>query len=203
VIPEIQLVQDEVEVVREVFSDALTFTAAFDVTTEAALPFGLKPHTRSVSWLVEQVVCQSIKSHSAEIGVSDVDYDLPDTELHDIEFSKDGTKYFVNVKSHQADRKANKNDISAVVKLYERYRDQPSYRLYYACVAIRFDSTHKNRRILFLETDMVVFSPQFLPLYINPTNDKIQAFYLHTPELRTRDQFLGELRTNSKTLKLR
>lgn len=200
---DIELVKGEVELIRQVFSDALKYIAAFDVTTEAALPFGLKPHTRSVSWLIEQVVCQGIDSSAVKLGVSSVNYDLPDTELHDIEFSIDGTKYFVNIKSHQANKKSNKNDISAVVKLYERYRDQPDYRLYYACVAIRFDSVNKNRRILFEETDMVVFSPQFIPLYVNPTNDKIQAFYVHTPEFRTRDEFLQELRKNSKTLKLR
>ncbi len=200
---DIALVKREVDDVKQVFTKALKLFSSFDVTTAEALPYGLKPHTRSVSWLVEQVVCQSIRANDSEIGISEVNYELPDTELHDIEFVSQGVRYYVNIKSHQVDKKANKNDISAVVKLYERYRDVPDYRLYYACIGIRFDTAHANRRIHFEETDMIVFSPQFLPLYVNPTNDKIQAFYSHTPEFRTRDEFMEALRESSKTLRLK
>ena len=47
-----------------------------------------------------------------------------------------------------------------------------------------------------------VFSPQFLPIYVNPTNDKIQAYYHHEPEYRTREEFLYKLRRKSKSIVL-
>ncbi|MEA2064828.1 MAG: hypothetical protein U9O66_00840 [Patescibacteria group bacterium] len=39
-----------------------------------------------------------------------------------------------------------------------------------------------------------------MPIYVNPRNDKIQAFYHHAPEHRTRKQFLELLRKNSKSI---
>src|SRR3989344_6071494 len=84
----------------------------FDITDKNILPYGLKPHTRSVSWLVEQVI----------------------------------------------------------------------YNLIYACFGISFD----NIRVNFSKDHIVLFSPQFMPIYINPRNDKIQATYNHEMIIRTR-----------------
>jgi hypothetical protein len=50
---------------------------------------------------------------------------------------------------------------------------------------------------------MHIFSPQFLPIYINPRNDKIQAFYHHEPEYRSRVEFLQLLREKSRSIVLR
>jgi hypothetical protein len=195
---EIEKIENDVELIESVFSKLVNELQSFEVGSEAALPYGLKPHTRSVSWLVEQVLVQKAKSFSEELGLSDVNYELPDTELHDLEITIGERTYNINVKCHQAEKKANKNDISAVVKLYNRYQEQPQYDLIYVAVGIKFD----NRSVVFMPEHVHCFSPQFLPIYVNPTNDKIQAFYSHVPEKRSRREFLALLRQSSRSLKL-
>jgi hypothetical protein len=94
--------------------------------------------------------------------------------------------------------KENKNDIAAVEKLYMQYSSNAAYDLIYACFGIHFENIH----IRFDPQYLYLFSPQFLPIYVNPRNDKIQAFYRHDPQPRSRAQFLEELRRNSRSIRL-
>lgn len=50
---------------------------------------------------------------------------------------------------------------------------------------------------------MEIFSPQFLPIYINPRNDKIQAAYRHDKIHRSREEFLKMLKEKSKSIILK
>ena len=186
------------EFLTGIYRKLITLLPSFKLTDEKILPYGLKPHTRSVSWLVEQVVTQQTKYRKGELGLDYVEFDFPDTSLHDCEIRTEERKSFVNVKIHDMDKKDTKNDISAVEKLYMQYSANPKYSLIYACFGIRFE----NVNISFDPDYLVLFSPQFLPIYLNPRNDKIQAFYHHEPEYRTRAKFLDLLKTNSKSIKL-
>lgn len=162
------------------------------------MPYGLKAHTRSISWIVEQVITQQSKFNASLLGLNDVDIDMADTCLHDCVIEKDGIKYFVNVKIHKADAKDNKNDIAAVQKLYMQYAANSNYRLIYACFGVLFE----NHTISFDKNNVHVFSPQFIPIYVNPRNDKIQAFYKHIPETRSRQEFLELLKKHSRSIVL-
>lgn len=106
--------------------------------------------------------------------------------------------YYINVKIHNIAMKENKNDIAAVEKIYMQYTTNPSYNLIYACFGIIF----RNINIAFDSEYLCLFSPQFLPIYVNPRNDKIQAYYHHKPIDRTRAKFLELLRANSKSIVL-
>ena len=194
----IQRIDSDLKLTQSIFSTIVSDLPSFEIASHESLPFGLKPHTRSVSWLVEQVLVQKAKSLTKKLGLTAVNYDLPDTELHDLEIKIGDKTLYVNVKCHQAEKKPNKNDISAVVKLYKRYQEQPNYDLVFAAVGIKFE----DRRVVFMPDHVHCFSPQFLPIYVNPTNDKIQAFYNHPPEKRSRQEFLELLRSSSRTLKL-
>jgi hypothetical protein len=44
----------------------------FDVVDKKLLPYGLKPHTRSVSWIAEQVILQQAKTRIKELGFDEV-----------------------------------------------------------------------------------------------------------------------------------
>ena len=195
---EIDNVLNEIETIHSVYQRLFQFLPSFNVTDKKVLPYGLKPHTRSVSWLVEQVITQQTKYRKKELEVESVDFDMPDTCLHDCEISKGGKVFYVNVKVHNMDGKENKNDIAAVEKLYMQYSANPNYNLIYACFGIRFQGI----TIHFDTSYMVLFSPQFMPIYVNPRNDKIQAFYKHTPEYRTRSEFIQLLREKSTSIKL-
>lgn len=162
------------------------------------MPYGLKPHTRSISWIVEQVIVQQAKYNANKLNLSYVNYDMPDTCLHDCEIHSNQKKYFINIKTHNIEGKTNKNDISAVEKLYIQYQANQNYRLIYACFGVKF----QNINISFDENHLHCFSPQFLPIYVNPRNDKIQATYHHKITHRTREEFLTELKNNSKSIVL-
>lgn len=196
---QIESVKAEIAVINEVYRKLLKILPSFAVTDRDVLPYGLKPHTRSVSWLVEQVITQQTKFHKDKLGVDDVSFDMPDTCLHDCEIVIGGEKYWVNIKIHNmGGKKENKNDIAAVEKLYIQYHANHNYNLIYACFGIHFDDIN----ICFDANYLSLFSPQFLPIYVNPRNDKIQAFYHHEPQDRSRDEFLALLQSNSKSIAL-
>ncbi len=180
------LILKELDVIKTVFTSTVNLIPTFNITDSKILPYGLRAHTRSISWIVEQVITQQAKFHAEKLGIADVDFKMPDTCLHDcvIDFGED--RYYVNIKIHNIERRKNKNDISAVEKLYMQYTTNPNYRLIYACFGIRF----QNLTISFDKESIHTFSPQFLPVYVNPRNDKIQAYYHHTEMYRTRKDFL-------------
>jgi hypothetical protein len=193
-----QAVLDEINFVESVYKKLLHLLPSFEIANINYLPYGLKPHTRSVSWIVEQVITQQTKFHQRALGLTHVEFDLPDTCLHDCVLSVGQKKYYVNIKIHNMDGKDTRNDIAAVEKLYIQYRSQPDYDLIYACFGIRFAQHSINFDVDYLK----LFSPQFLPVYVNPRNDKIQALYHHNAIYRTRKEFLDLLVQHSKTIKL-
>jgi hypothetical protein len=193
---EINVIDEELSIVKNICSNLLNILPNFNITDEKILPYGLRPHTRSISWIVEQVIVQQMKYNTSKLGLSDVKYDMPDTCLHDCEIRVNENRYFVNIKTHNIKGKKNKNDISAVEKLYIQYQANPSYRLIYACFGIEFE----NINISFDKSHLHCFTPQFMPIYVNPRNDKIQATYHHNITHRTREGFLSELKNKSKSI---
>ena len=193
---EISEIIDDIKYLEKLFKKLLEILPSFNVTDSKILPYGLKPHTRSISWLVEQVIVQQTKFNAKKLGLDDVNFNLPDTCLHDCEIQSNGKKYYVNIKIHNIDGKENKNDISAVEKLYFQYVTNPKYNLIYACFGVKFD----NVKVCFDQNYLILFSPQFMPIYVNPRNDKIQATYNHNIVLRTRKEFLSILKKSSKSI---
>ncbi len=196
---EIKEIVKDIDFLRSVYEKLITMLPSFNITDKKILPYGLRPHTRSVSWLVEQVITQQTKYRAKEFGLKDVNFNMPDTCLHDCEIKVGEKIHYVNVKIHNVDMRENKNDIAAVEKLYMQYSTNPSYNLIYACFGISF----KNIKIQFDPAYLCLFSPQFLSIYVNPRNDKIQAYYHHKPIHRTRTKFLKLLRDNSKSIILK
>lgn len=184
--------------VRSVFDRLLQVLPSFEIASGQDLPFGLKPHTRSVSWIVEQVITQQARFHSANLGLTDVIFDLPDASLHNCILAVGRKQYWINVKIHDMGKRHNKSDIAAVEKLFKQYRDSPKYELIYVCFGFNFD----RNSIVFDPNYLQVFSPQFMPIYVNPRNDKLQALYNHQPIARTRADFLDLIVRNSKVIKL-
>ncbi len=97
-------------------------------------------------------------------------------------------------------KKPSKNDIAAVEKLFYWYTRDPSYDLIYACFGIAFKPPIT---VEFVPGYLQIFSPQFLPIYVNPRNDKIQALYEHQPIYRTRRELLDLLKRASQNIPLK
>ena len=197
---EIELIHSELETMKDFFDRVVQIIPSFEITDSRILPYGLKPHTRSISWIAEQVIVQQAKYNRRGLGIKDVDFSMPDTSLHDCIVEKDDDeKYYVNIKiTNAANRRRSKNDIAAVEKLFMQYKANAEYRLIYAVFGFIFSNT----TISFVRDGIHVFSPQFLPIYVNPRNDKIQAYYSAEPEERTRDEFLNLLQVESKSIVL-
>ena len=80
-----------------------------------------------------------------------------------------------------------------------QYKANPEYRLLYVVSSFVFENI-----TIYLEKDSVhVFSPQFLPIYINPRNDKIQAYYHANIQERSRSEFLNLLQRESQSIVLK
>ena len=196
---EIKEIEKDLEFVKNIYIKLLTILPSFDITDSKILPYRLKAHTRSVSWLVEQVITQQTKYNAKKLGLDRVNFDFPDTSLHDCEIIYKSKSYFVNVKIHNVESKENKNDISAVEKLYFQYNVNKNYTLIYACFGIKFE----NIKISFAKDYLEIFSPQFLPIYVHPRNDKVQATYRHDKVHRMRGEFLKMLKEKSKSIILK
>jgi len=157
---DIKRIIEDIEYLESLFKNLLKILPNFDITNKKILPYGLKPHTRSVSWLVEQVIIQQTKYRARELKIDDVNFDLPDTCLHDCEINANRKKYYVNIKIHNMGGKESKNDIAAVEKLYFQYVANPKYDLIYACFGIKF----KNIKVCF---DIWSYSLLNLCLYMS------------------------------------
>lgn len=198
-VDEIALINEELATMKDFFVRVAQIIPSFNITNSRILPYGLKPHTRSVSWIVEQVIVQQAKFNRRRLGVGDVDFSMPDTSLHDCVITEGDTKkYYVNIKITNSATKQNKNDIAAVEKLFMQYKANMDYRLIYVVFAFLFNNTE----ISFVKESIHAFSPQILPIYVNPRNDKIQAYYHASPEERTRDEFLRLLQSRSTSIVL-
>ena len=96
---EIDLINMELMTMRDLFTRVVQIIPSFDITNPEILPYGLKPHTRSVSWIAEQVIVQQAKYNRIALGINDVDFSMPDTSLHDcIVEGASKEKYYVNIK---------------------------------------------------------------------------------------------------------
>ena len=80
---EIDLINAELATMKDLFARVVQIIPSFDITNPDILPYGLKPHTRSVSWIAEQVIVQQAKYNRVALGIDDVDFSMPDTSLHD------------------------------------------------------------------------------------------------------------------------
>lgn len=83
--PEILQIQEDLVFIKTLYKKLVQILPKFNVADRTVLPYGLKPHTRSVSWLVEQVITQQTKFRKQELGIDEVNFDMPDTCLHDCE----------------------------------------------------------------------------------------------------------------------
>jgi hypothetical protein len=194
----VSAVVTDIDFVRSVFTQLLELLPSFEIASKEHLPFGLKPHTRSVSWIVEQVITQQTKFHHAALGLTDVDFAMPDASLHNCILFIDQKRYWVNIKIHDMSKRHNKSDIAAVEKLYKQYCEFSEYGVIYVCFGINF----RSNLIEFDPNYLQIFSPQFMPIYVNPRNDKLQALYNHKRELRSRNEFLDMIKRNSRMIAL-
>lgn len=58
---EIKSIVEDIQFLEDVYRNLIAMLPSFDITNKKILPYGLKPHTHSVSWIVEQIITQQTK----------------------------------------------------------------------------------------------------------------------------------------------
>lgn len=126
--------------VLTVFRGLLTHVPRFEVLSPDVVPYGLRPHTRSICWLAEQVATQNLRRHAGSLGIRDVEFPESDIAVWDVRFRvgqlEEAEQIHVNVKVGDATRPRRRNDIASVKKLLAFFQGQPNTTL--LCVVLRF-----------------------------------------------------------------
>jgi hypothetical protein len=145
---------------------------------ETLIPYGFRPHTRSVSWLAEQIISQNLKKNYKEYGLESFDESKTDISVWDFKMKFKNTKQelFINSKITRTTQKRQMNDMSSIKKLVKFFSDNKDARLYYLIFPFDFMGELGNR-IIFQENIICGEYIKMKDFYLNPRNEHLQAYY--------------------------
>ncbi len=170
----------------------------FEVLRKEYLPEGLKPHTRSICWLAEQVILQNIKKFRSDFGLSDFKYPESDISPYDAKFKIDnislGKDVFVNIKVTDSTKPIRKNDIASVKTLLNFYRQNGEPLVFFVVIRLKFE----ENVIRFIEPIIVRYYPWVKDFVVNPRNEHIQSIYEAEIEEKSIEDFLKILRKKAR-----
>ena len=170
----------------------------FEVLRKEYLPEGLKPHTRSICWLAEQVILQNIKKFRSDFGLSDFKYPESDISPYDAKFKIDnislGKDVFVNIKVTDSTKPIRKNDIASVKTLLNFYRQNGEPLVFFVVIRLKFE----ENVIRFVEPIIVRYYPWVKDFVVNPRNEHIQSIYEAEIEEKSIEEFLKILRKKAR-----
>lgn len=194
--PQINKIQEKLE---EIFTTFITDKIPyFEVLNKSYLPEGLKPHTRSICWLAEQVILQNTKKFSSEFGISDFEYPESDISPWDAKFKIDDFSYgedvFINIKVTNSDKPIRKNDIASVKALLNFYKDKGEPLIYFVVIRLKFE----DNIIKFEKPVTARYYPWVKDFVVNPRNEHIQSIYDAEIEEISVDEFLKILRKKAE-----
>jgi hypothetical protein len=180
--------------VEEGFNRLVQRIPTFRILDPTLVPEGLKPHTRSICWLMEQVILQNTRQDASYFGFSDFEYPESDVSVWDAKFKlievQEAGKIFVNVKVGNATIPDENNDfasIKALLSFYEKERDPlllcVVFKFRFANVQVTFDGRPLVKNYTWVDNFVV-----------NPRNKHLQALYNCGQTPRTTQQFVAEVR---------
>ena len=153
---EIEKITQELEIIFTSFIKRVSF---FEVLKKEYIPEGLKPHTRSICWLAEQVILQNVKKFSSDLGISDFEYPESDLSPWDVKFKVNNSiskkDVFINIKVSDISKPIRKNDIASVKSLLNFYKQNNDPLIYFVVLKLKFD----NNLIHFVEPITVRYYP--------------------------------------------
>lgn len=170
----------------------------FEVLRKEYLPEGLKPHTRSICWLAEQVILQNIKKFRSDFGLSDFEYPKSDISPYDAKFKIDnislGKDVFVNIKVTDSTKPIRKNDIASVKTLLNFYKQNGEPLVFFVVIRLKFE----ENVIRFVEPIIVQYYPWVKDFVVNPRNEHIQSVYEAQIEEKSIEEFLKILKKKAR-----
>lgn len=188
--PEEYIIRDIIRATREVFNRFLDKVSSFQVLSPEVIPYGLKPHTRSICWLAEQVIVQNIEAMADKLRLKNFEYPKSDISIWDVRFSFKQVypdhKVHINIKVANVMMPQRKNDFASVKTLLRFFdREQDPILL---CVIFPFQ--FQNTNIKFIGKPIVINYTWIDDFVVNPRNEHLQALFNCGEEVRTSQEFV-------------
>lgn len=165
---------------------------AFKILSEELVPEGLKPIARSISWLVEQIVVQNLRSKGEECNINSIKDPPHGLTQYDciLNLNNDPRAYKINVKtSLTITDDTGRFDISKAHKLIQLYETEPNLVLLVAIVKVEIDGVTVKFK------DLIVFNVAWISdIYYNRANHNLQSSSTGTIIHRTNEEFIKELK---------
>jgi hypothetical protein len=191
-------IKSDMSVLKQGFNTIIRKIDCFSILDKELVPEGLKPHTRSISWLVEQIVVQQTRKHLRLTEFEKVVASKSDVEQYDCKVNIKGNETLVNLKVTDVTKHNGRNDINKAYKLYQIFKTNPKTRLYYVILKISFE----NVIVHFAnEPPIVFYVPWVKEVYVNPSNHHLQASY-YGQTIRTTKEFVDLIDKELETKRL-
>ena len=169
------------------------------INPESKIPLGFKKHTRSISWLAEQVISQHLMVNKKKYDLEKFEISETDISVFDfkIKFKDFKDIIYVNSKITWVQQKKQRNDMSSIKKLYTFYKENKNAKLFYLIFAFDYFGS-KNNEIKFLDNIICGEYIKMKDFYLNPRNEHLQAFYDVKNIERSYDEFLEIIKLKQK-----
>lgn len=189
-------IEKSLNVLNSTFQRFVENKEYFEVCQEKDLPYGLKPHTRSICWLAEQVINQDLKKNKTEYKIYEIQEPDSDISAWDSKIIFNGEKnpIFINIKVTDISKPVRRNDIASVQKLITFYEENPKALLFYVALKLKFN----NRKIQFVGHPIVRYYPWISEFVVNSRNHHIQSYYECKMIQRTVEEFVSQIKAKAK-----
>lgn len=160
----------------DTFTRLVADVPTFEVLSPEVLPYGLKPHTRSICWLAEQVILQNVRKRQDAYGLdgyADPDSDISAWDAKLTYKAIPDRACYVNIKVSDVTRPIRRNDIASVKKLQSFYNEEPDALLFYVVIMLQFD----GNKIHFRGSPIIRHYPWIGDFVVNVRNHHIQCIY--------------------------
>ncbi len=169
------------------------------INPESKIPLGFKKHTRSISWLAEQVITQHLETNQKKYDLEFFETSKTDISVYDfkIKFKDIKELIYINSKITWIQQKKQRNDMSSIKKLFKFYEEHKNVKLFYLIFPFEYFGP-KGNKIKFLENVTCGEYIKMKDFYLNPRNEHLQAFYEVENVDRTYSEFLEIIKTKQK-----
>ena len=169
------------------------------INPESKIPLGFKKHTRSISWLAEQVITQHLETNQKKYDLEFFETSKTNISVYDfkIKFKDIKELIYVNSKITWIQQKKQRNDMSSIKKLFKFYEEHKNVKLFYLIFPFEYFGP-KGNKIKFLENVTCGEYIKMKDFYLNPRNEHLQAFYEVENVDRTYSEFLEIIKTKQK-----
>jgi hypothetical protein len=189
------------QILKEKCDLLLERVSEFQVLSDEVLPYGLKPHTRSICWLAEQVIIQNAKKYSTELKLEKIIEPKSELDVWDFaaKFKDVSELLYINIKITDVSKPRRRNDMSSIKRLINFFRLKSDAHLLYAIFPFKFNGT----RINFSKNVITGYYSMMDDFVLNIRNQHLQAYYDVGQEYRTNNQFVNLLQEKASKRNLK